>query len=690
MQHNHFTQLTRGVIRVGGADAAKFLQGLTTNQMKRVEAGGDSLFAAFLSAPGRVLADGFVHPTNANNGANSLLIDVDARVTAPLLKHLKKYALRAKVEIDDASAAFIVNQAWGPQAAALWAGHYVKGQLGSLPAGTVLAKDRFVDIGCKDPRHPDLGLRYVLPAESKVDLPSTFTETSELEYKIHRLLNGIPEGVDDIFTNVSLPLESNFDLMSGVDFRKGCYLGQELTIRTYHIGVTRKRIVPVQIYREADELSTMVPTKLTLDRTFSETLPPSMTEIRALNKADGIFGKREVGKFCSGVHNIGLALVRLEHAGFSPETDLVLSPDASARGLRVRAFPPNWLFMTIAYFNWNPTADSSFALLKKAIESHHNLKGLELLHVTQNAIPTDLDTSKVEVVILGSPLAGIWSQFVNLRLILVAWAGVDKLVNDATLPRHIPVVRLVDDAMTFRMGQSALAHVLNHHRHLSQFVVQQRKTEWKKTVPKPISEYTIGILGAGVLGKEIATQLFHNGFTSLIGWGTSERSFKVRRLISNDEDDEEDKVEIVDGYVPVVAGREGLARVLESSDAVINILPSTPDTRGLIGFNELAQMKRAGSVFINLGRGATVVQEDVIKALNDATIGVEWTVLDVFEVEPLPVESPLWNHERVFVTPHVAATTDYTSAAKTLAGSLARFYSGKPLVKGVVDFSRNY
>ncbi|ORY43789.1 Aminomethyltransferase folate-binding domain-containing protein [Rhizoclosmatium globosum] len=342
---NSFARLQRGVVRVAGADAAKFLQGLMTNQIAKIERGGDGLFAAFLTAPGRVIADAFVHPRNASQIAGKeaeFLIDVDARAAEPLLKHLKKYALRAKISLDDVSNEYQVHQAWGPQAAGLWSRFVPRGDgAKSLPVGSVVPRDRAFEIGLKDPRHPDLGVRYLLPASAKASLPSTFAEASELEYKIHRILNGIPEGMDDIFPNVSLPLESNFDLMGGVDFRKGCYLGQELTIRTYHIGVTRKRIVPVQIYREGDD----VPTQLSLDTSFSEPLPASTTDIRALTKSDGTLSKREVGKFCSGVHNIGLALVRLEHSGFSPETDLVLS---DAKGLRVRAFPPSWFPSPVA------------------------------------------------------------------------------------------------------------------------------------------------------------------------------------------------------------------------------------------------------------------------------------------------------------------------------------------------------
>ncbi|KAI8619070.1 hypothetical protein BC830DRAFT_1165662 [Chytriomyces sp. MP71] len=335
---------SRGVILCAGADAVRFLQGLVTNQMSRVERGGDAIFSAFLSAQGRVLYDAFIHPRNQGSDfpRPEFLIDCDARAVSPLLAHLKKYKLRAKVSLDDVSSAFAVHQAWGSHSASLWTRYLHPDSGKGLPAGTILPKDRFVDIGCKDPRHPTaMGVRYIVPTGSKANLPASFADVSEHEYDVHRVMNGIPEGIDDFFPLLSLPLESNLDLMAGVDFRKGCYLGQELTIRTYHTGVTRKRIVPVQIYRESQE----PPSVLTLDRSFSGTLPSPTSEIRALE--GDTLSKREVGKFCHGVHNIGLALLRLEYVVDVRHQTVRQSPkvvDLAFPGtdLRVRAFAPEW------------------------------------------------------------------------------------------------------------------------------------------------------------------------------------------------------------------------------------------------------------------------------------------------------------------------------------------------------------
>lgn len=125
-----------------------------------------------------------------------------------------------------------------------------------------------------------------------------------------RYIHGVPEGIDELFVGKSLPLESNMDLNQGVDFRKGCYLGQELTIRTYHTGVTRKRIMPIQLSKPGHPPAseTVLGDSSVLDRTASLDLPPSGSNI--VNEKG-----RVVGKFCSGIHNIGLALLRLEEIG---------------------------------------------------------------------------------------------------------------------------------------------------------------------------------------------------------------------------------------------------------------------------------------------------------------------------------------------------------------------------------------
>ncbi|KAJ3068906.1 hypothetical protein HDU98_008002 [Podochytrium sp. JEL0797] len=347
---------------------------------------------------------------------------------------------------------------------------------------------------------------------------------------------------------------------------------------------------------------------------------------------------------------------------------------------------------TIAYINWNPGSNASFDLLQKAIKAEPALQTMSsnVIHIaTNNSIPAGLDCTEVQVLIVDSAVSGLWHHFPSLQLICTAWAGVDKIVKDASFPREIPLIRLVDPLLTKRMGQTALTHVLAFHRDMHLFAGQQRLKVWDKKprgLPKPMSECRVGVLGMGVLGKETAVQLVRNGFTNVVGWGTSERSFVVQSLV----DQEDGCVKIVENMVRVGAGREALLRLMEECEVVINLLPSTPDTRRLIDFEVLSHMRQRGSVFMNFGRGATVVESDVVAALDDKSIGLSLAILDVFEVEPLPVESVLWTHERVVVTPHMAALTEYSSAAATVARTLGMFYSGKREIPGCVDFAKGF
>ncbi|KAJ3410217.1 Iron-sulfur clusters incorporation protein, partial [Chytridiales sp. JEL 0842] len=322
LKDRYTTVPNRGLIELEGVDAVKFLQGMVTNQMTKVERGGDGILAAFLSAQNR--GHDFPHPV--------FIIECDARAVDPLMKHLKRYTLRSKVKLSNVSDQFVTYQAWGPSAASTWTNYQKPDVFRNVPVGGLLSKERFTDIGCKDPRHKDLGFRFVRLRDEAVNLPN-FSKVDSEDYTLRRLLYGIPEGMDDFFTNTSLPLESNLDMMSGVDFRKGCYLGQELTIRTYHTGVTRKRIVPVQLIPEGEDCDSTV---VTLNKSSQIQQPPSGTDVRI----QGVTGRKgEAGKYCSGIYNVGLALMRLDHvttaSGHSPTLTV-------GEGLRLKPFIPTW------------------------------------------------------------------------------------------------------------------------------------------------------------------------------------------------------------------------------------------------------------------------------------------------------------------------------------------------------------
>ncbi|KAI0115779.1 hypothetical protein GGR51DRAFT_363039 [Nemania sp. FL0031] len=370
----HARLRTRRLISISGIDAPHFLQGLITtsiegNHTADLSGNGNSaggktpwFYCGFFNALGRVLHDVFIYPVPpGSSGEPHFMIEVDAAQLATLLKHLKRYKLRSKIflraiEEDEMSVWQIWNDGEGASSAAALGG--VKG----LPQ-----KDgRSVVI--PDLRAPDMGYR-VLTVGADLDVqaldlpreiqPAAAAATDEGAYRVRRYLRGVPEGSAEIIPAQALPQESNMDVMGGIDFRKGCYVGQELTIRTRHRGVVRKRILPCVLYGEDEAM----PTSLA----YNPDASPSVSDgLRGL--AIGRLGKerRKTGTFLAGTGNLGLALCRVQLMSdlvvpndtatleFDPAAEFVIQPgkdeeaetaDESTGGktVRAKAFVPDWL-----------------------------------------------------------------------------------------------------------------------------------------------------------------------------------------------------------------------------------------------------------------------------------------------------------------------------------------------------------
>jgi folate-binding protein YgfZ len=214
----------RGVIAVGGEDRASFLQGLISNDTSKV-APGQAIWAALLTPQGRFLNDMFV----ADGGNGTLLLETERERAPALARKLALYKLRSKVTVEDRGAAMEVAVAFGPGVEAL------------VPLDGATA---FVD-----PRLPALGVRVLAAAgQAAALLTARGAEQTDLEaYERLRLSLGVPDGSRDLLPEKALLLESGFDELNGVDWNKGCYMGQELTARTKYRGLVRKRLFPVKV-----------------------------------------------------------------------------------------------------------------------------------------------------------------------------------------------------------------------------------------------------------------------------------------------------------------------------------------------------------------------------------------------------------------------------------------------------------
>lgn len=282
----------RHLVSLSGADAAKFLQGLVTNNVNPDN--HSSFYTAFLDARGRVLWDVFIYvlPERVREtGQWECYIEVDETEKEALKKHLKRHKLRSKVKIEDVEDIH-VRALWGIDPTALDA------------ADAVLI--------IQDPRGPDGRLYRVLGRIQDKNLSSV------QDYQRMRYQYGIPEGPHEITRESALPMEYNIDLSSGIDFKKGCYVGQELTIRTKHTGVVRKRVLPVRLgtgavdkkVAEVDEREDSHGD--TPGTSVGGGAPEPGSDIKQLDQQGQAKKGRAVGKYIAGIGDIGLALCRLE------------------------------------------------------------------------------------------------------------------------------------------------------------------------------------------------------------------------------------------------------------------------------------------------------------------------------------------------------------------------------------------
>ena len=343
------TLSTRRLIEVRGHDAPQFLQGLTTaNIPNRISDRQSTIYSAFLNAQGRLLQDVFIYPLQPNVFATDthssekasdpvFLIEVDASQADNLIKWLRKYKLRSKVSLrpvssDELAVSCVWDDNTQPEQLAAEVGKRgIRGAVSSV-----------------DNRAPGMGIRLLQSTQEAFAMRPT---ASPKQYAIRRYLRCVPEGQAELQYQSALVHESSIDYMGGVDFRKGCYVGQELVIRTQHTGVVRKRILPCMLYhrngRPPDKLG------------YEDIGRPAAEDVPADADVKGLVedGKRvrSKGKWIGGVGNVGLALCRLEDVvGLGPTGERVegwntsqwrlewSSQNASADDLRLKAFIPDW------------------------------------------------------------------------------------------------------------------------------------------------------------------------------------------------------------------------------------------------------------------------------------------------------------------------------------------------------------
>jgi glyoxylate/hydroxypyruvate reductase A len=259
---------------------------------------------------------------------------------------------------------------------------------------------------------------------------------------------------------------------------------------------------------------------------------------------------------------------------------------------------------------------------------------------------------------------GALARLPNLKAILVLGAGVDSVLSDPELPADVPVVRLVGAGLPGPMAEYALYAVLHFQRRMADYFGQQRAAIWQRHDELLARQWPVGVMGLGAIGAAVAQRIAAQGYPTA-GWSRSGKS-----------------IEGVEGFV----GVRGLDPFLARTRVLVNVLPLTPQTRGILSARNFASMPR-GSYVVNIGRGGHVVDADLIGALDSGQLA--GAMLDVFEEEPLPAAHPFWRHPKIVVTPHVAAPTLASESESQVIENIRRLERGEaPL--GVVDRNKGY
>lgn len=257
----------------------------------------------------------------------------------------------------------------------------------------------------------------------------------------------------------------------------------------------------------------------------------------------------------------------------------------------------------------------------------------------------------------------------KLKGVFALGAGVDAILsqlkeNPEMLPESVPLFRLEDTGMGLQMQEYAVSQVLHWFRRFDDYQAQKQQAKWQPLEEHRREDFTIGILGAGVLGAKVAE--------SLCAWDFPVRCWsRSRKTLPG---------------VTSFAGSGELGAFLQGTRVLINLLPNTPETVGIINLSLLNQLAD-DSYVINLARGVHVVESDLLQALENGKL--HGAMLDVFSQEPLPADNPLWAHPRIAMTPHIAAVTRPSEAIAYITRTIEQLERGET-VKGQVDRTRGY
>jgi glyoxylate/hydroxypyruvate reductase A len=283
-------------------------------------------------------------------------------------------------------------------------------------------------------------------------------------------------------------------------------------------------------------------------------------------------------------------------------------------------------------------------------------------NITVEVWPDVKDRHEVIGAVVWNHPAGSLGDYPNLKFISSMGAGVDHVLKDKTLP-SVPIVRIVDEDLTRAMTQYIIAAVTYFHRRLDKYTADKWNALWDQEA-SPEVPLSIGMLGMGVLGTDAAKKLKALGF-QVCGYSNSPKQIEGIKSFH---------------------GTQGFEPFIKSINMLICLLPLTQQTRNILNI-DLFQKMQQGSYLINVARGGHLVEQDLLRALEEGYLAGAF--LDVYQEEPLPQDHPFWKHPNIMMTPHIASITNPQAAIPQVVQNYHAAARGEAL-QNAVDLSKGY
>jgi len=275
------------------------------------------------------------------------------------------------------------------------------------------------------------------------------------------------------------------------------------------------------------------------------------------------------------------------------------------------------------------------------------------------------DPADVQMAIGWYPPPDAFDHYPNLKAACSIAAGADSLLHCPSMRDGIDIVRVVEPAQAEMMAGFVAWHAISHQRQMGVYRQQQQDKVWQRQPQRSAADVPVGILGYGAMGARVAANLTTLGFPVKV-WSRTTKPTTAGVL----------------GF----SGADGLDRMLDDTEVLVNLLPLTSETRGILNASLFAKLRR-GAYLIHVGRGPHMVDADVFAALDSGQLS--GAAIDVFQIEPLPTDSPFWTHPKIVLTPHDACDASMTAIGKTIRATAESVQAGvKP--KDTVDRTRGY